>query len=165
LSGSKSAQFTLTSAEITAVVKNLGRWKDYPLRDVQIRINADNSVEATGVIDTGKAIEYAMQLGYAREDIAKVMDQYHIPTVSIPFAVKGSGSITNNASSITIESASVSQIPVPGGIISQNDNAIESVVNMAMQKSPGFYAESITVSDGQIHFKGKTAAEDAYISQ
>lgn len=165
LIGSQDSVLNFTSEQMTAMAKLLSRWRDYPFTDVQVKINKDNSVEISGIINTSSAIKYAIQLGYSETEINDVMKKYNIPTMNLPFYIHGQGSVTNNRAQGSISNLKLAQIPVPSTILTQNMSQLQEFVNQAMDKSPGFYANSLTVSDEMVHFIGKTAKEDRYIAR
>ncbi|MCX6648332.1 MAG: hypothetical protein NTV61_02945 [Candidatus Bathyarchaeota archaeon] len=63
-SGSRQISVQLTSEEVTALINDhASRWKYYPIEDVQVKINADNTIELSGVLRVDRWSGYADAIG------------------------------------------------------------------------------------------------------
>lgn len=159
LEGQRDVSFSFDSKQTTAVLNNRP-WKYYPFSNVQLRINADGTMETSGTVNMNTFTSYANALGYATDDVNKVMDQYHIPKLNMPFYVKGTGSIIENKVSLNVQSFEAGRIPVPSGIISSNMDRINSFVQDVVNKQTGFYAKKMTIENGKIIFDGKLSEKE-----
>ena len=74
LVGSKPASFTMDSQEISAHSNNRA-WKNYPVKNVQIIIHQDGTIESSATLIISKALPYAMGLGYSEAQIAQMEEQ------------------------------------------------------------------------------------------
>jgi hypothetical protein len=164
LEGKKDAEFSMDSKELTALNNNRA-WKNYPLKNVQTRINADGSVESSGVIVVKKGIPYAMGLGYSETDIKNAMNKYNLPTVEVPFYLKGVGSVTNDKVKIDVSAIKIGAISVPQGIANSVASEAEKILDDVIRKnSQSFHCESLTFTDGKMNFKGQVAEKQYVIS-
>ncbi len=152
--GSIPKTYELDSSELTALALSHARYKYFPFRNIQIRINADNSVEVSAVADTMKAFSYATAIGFAAADLEKAMNEYKIPRTSIPVYVKGSGSVSNGKVALSLMSGEVAGIPVPMNLVNDKKSEIISILETGIRKTNGLVAKSITFSDGKVHFDG-----------
>jgi hypothetical protein len=152
--GSHPMTYELTSAELTALALSHARYKYFPFKNIQIRINPDNSVEVSAVVDTMKAFSYATAIGFAASDLEKVMTDYHIPKSTIPVYVKGSGSVTNNRVSLELDAGDVAGIPVPMGLVNDKKPQIVGILEDMIRITTGLNAKSITFSGSKVHFDG-----------
>lgn len=162
--GTKPMAYSMDSAELTALALFKTTYRYFPFHSVQIRINADNSVELSGLADTAKAVSYATAIGFAASDVEKAMKDYNIPSSNVSFYVKGSGSVTNGAVTLDIQGGEIAGIPVPMGLVNSKKAAIVDILESGMKNTPGFEAKSITFSDGKVHFNG-SLSEKEYIVQ
>lgn len=64
LVGKKVANLLIDSKALTALANN-NPWKNYPVKNAQILIHPDGSIEGSGILIVSKAIPYAIALGYS----------------------------------------------------------------------------------------------------
>lgn len=152
--GSKKKTYELDSGELTALALSHARYKYFPFRDIQIRINKDNSVEISCVADTMKAFSYATAIGFKAADLEKAMIDYKIPRTAIPVYVKGSGSVTNGTVSLNLTGGEVAGIPVPMSLVNDKKSEIIDILETGIKKTNGLVAKSIEFKDGKVHFDG-----------
>ena len=154
LEGKKDAVFSMDSKILTAFFNN-NPWKNHPVKNVQILIHPDGTVEGSGILVVSKAIPYAMALGYSEGQIRDAMSKYNIPPIEVPIYVKGTGSAMNDKVTVNASSVKIGAISVPGNIVSQANNEAVVVLEDIIQKHSGsFHAESLIFSDGKMNFKG-----------
>lgn len=156
VSGAHPVDQYFTSQELTAGADN--RQKQYayfPFKNVQIRINSDGSVEGSAVVTYNDAVNYLMALGVSSGDIAEAAAKFKVPKANLPVYLKASGSITNNASNITISSATIANIPVPQDLVNQYGPSINDLVESVIEeRRPSYNIEKLEVVNGKVHFKG-----------
>jgi len=155
--GTKNLETTFTSKEITALL-NHRTWKNFPAKDVQVKINSDGSLESSGVLIVSKALPFAEGLGYSDEEVKEAMTKYKLPSVEIPYYISGFGEVKNNDISLSISSLKIGAIPLPqsmtGPLAEEATLFLESLIN---RYQDNFSADSITSQNGQITFKGRVA--------
>lgn len=165
LEGKKDVDFTLDSKELTAH-SNYRPWKNFPVKNMQIRINADGTVESSGILVVSKAVPYAMALGYSQEQIREAMEKYNIPSFEVPFYVKGNGGITNNNVTVNASIVKVGAVPIPENIVAQANSEAESVLEDIIQKhSENLNYENLSFSDGKMHLKGQISEKQYVITE
>lgn len=152
--GSMPKTYELDSSELTALALSHARYKYFPFKNIQIRVNADNTVEISCVADTMKAFSYATALGFAAADLEKAMTDYKIPRTTIPLYVKGSGSVTNGNVELNLNAGEVAGIPAPMGLVNEKKPQIVGILESFIKKTNGLVAKSITFKDGKVHFDG-----------
>lgn len=163
LEGKKDAQFTMDSTEISAHSNNRS-WKNYPLRNVQIKILEDGQIESSAILVISKALPYAMNLGYSEQQIRDAMSKYNIPPVEVPIYIKGYGSVENDQVKVDAKNVKIGAINIPSNIVSQANKEAESVLEDLIQKnSHSFHCESLTFKNGQLNFKGQVAEREYVI--
>jgi len=156
VSGAHPVDQNFTSAELTAAASN--RHNDYayfPFRNVQIRVNADGTVEGSGTINYQDAVNYLLTLGVSQKDITEGTAKYKIPNANLPVYLKTSGAITNNDSQINFNAASIANINVPENLIKEFQPAVNALIESVIKsRQPSYNIEKLEVVNGQVHFKG-----------
>jgi hypothetical protein len=160
LEGKKDVDFTLDSKELTAH-SNYRPWKNFPVKNMQIRINMDGTVEGSGILVVSKAIPYATALGYSEEQVKEAMEKYKIPSLEVPFYVKGNGGVTNNKVTVNASTVKVGAVTVPANIVSQANKEAESVLEDIIQRhKENLNYENLSFSDGKMHLKGQVSEKE-----
>lgn len=165
LEGSKPASFSMTSQEISAHSNNR-QWKNYPVRNVQIKIHDDGTIESSAILIISKAMPYALGLGYSQAQIQEAMAKYNIPPVEVPIYILGKGSVANDKVSVDASVVKIGGVTVPGNIVGQANGEAESVLNDLISKNKqSFHCESLTFSNGKMDFKGNVAEKQYVVTQ
>jgi hypothetical protein len=162
LEGKIAADFTMDSQEISAHSNNRP-WKNYPLKNVQIKINPDGTIESSAILIISKAMPYALGLGYSEQQIKDAMQKYNIPPLEVPIYIKGKGSVENDSVTVSAFGVKVGAINIPGNIVAQaNDEAKQVLEDLIRKNSQSFHCQSLTFADGNLHFVG-TVAEKEFV--
>ena len=165
LEGKKNVDITMDSKELTAHSNNRP-WKNIPVRNVQVRINSDGTVEGSGILIISKTLPYAMALGYSEEQIREAMAKYKIPSFEVPFYVKGTGGATNNKVTVNASNIKIGAVTIPSGIVAQANNEAESVLEDLIQKySDSVNYENVSFSDGKMNLKGQLAEKEYVVTE
>ncbi len=156
LSGSHPVDQTFTSEELTAGVNNRSNHYAYfPFRNVQIRVNADGTVEGSATVSFADAVAYLVALGVSGKDIESGAKEFNIPKTTLPVYLKVSGNITDNSSSIAVAAARISRIPVPQDIIAQYTPQLNELIEDVIDsRKPNYHIERLTVENGRVRFVG-----------
>jgi len=172
--GSHEVNTSWTSAEITSLLNNRP-WKYWPIKNVQLRINPDNTIEMSGVYNEKKLEGYAAGIGTPQV----VIDKLSILPAEAAFYGKGTAALSNNqVSKFDITSAKLNRIPIPTGILlsintiaanhayaadgvtdelskySGKKQAVVNFINEKLAWVSGFYAKSAQFKDGKLEFDG-----------
>lgn len=156
VSGSHPVDQTFSSKELTAAADNRSRQYAYfPFRHVQIKVNADESVEGSAMVNYSDAVRYLIALGVSSEDIAKGTKKFNIPNASLPVYLKVSGSIANNKSGITVHQAQIARISIPNNLVNEYAPALNEFVDSIIRtRQPSYNIQKLNVENGNVHFVG-----------
>lgn len=156
VSGSHPVDQSFSSEELTALADN--RKKNYayfPFRKVQIRVNPEGSVEGAATVNYQSAVNYLLALGVSNKDITEAAAKFKVPNANLPVYLKVSGSVVNNLGHITVQSASIANIPVPQNLVNKYGPGINDLVESVIRdRQPSYNIEKLEVADGKVHFKG-----------
>lgn len=147
-----------TSEELTAFF-NENRPSYYPLKNVQIKINEDGSIEVAAAANVDYFLNDLLGGKYTREQIQSEIPALGLLPDNVNIYLKFTGSVTNNISTIYIDLATVQGIEIPSNYTSSSSaiNIIESSLNDFIAKlnaDTGSNFESLTVQNGVLKFKG-----------
>lgn len=171
-SGSHETATSWNSAEMTALL-NDRPWKYWPISDVQLKINPDNTVEMSGVVNAEKLRGYGAGIGVPQA----VIDRVSLLPASAAFYLKGSGSLSENqVASFDITSAQLGRLSIPTGVLlsyqrvidhayaedvvselnkySGKKGAIVDFINEKLGWVSGFFAKKAIFSDENLEFEG-----------
>lgn len=156
VSGSHLVDQTFTSSELTAAVDNRHReYAYFPFRNVQIRVNADGSVEGSATVNYSDAVRYLVALGVSSEDIAEGAKKFNIPNANLPVYLKVAGSITGNTSRITVQQAQIARISIPQDLVTQYGPALNGLIDSIIKaRQPSINIQKLNVENGTVHFVG-----------
>lgn len=156
VSGSHPVDQTFSSAELTAAADNRhSEYAYFPFRHVQIRVNADGSVEGSATVNYSDAVRYLVALGVSSEDIAEGAKKFNIPNASLPVYLKVSGSVAGNTSSITVHQAQIARISIPENLVTQYAPALNGLIDSIIKmRQPSVNIQKLGVKNGTVHFVG-----------
>jgi hypothetical protein len=163
LKGKKPASYTMSSAEISALANNRP-WKYYPLSNVQIKINTDNAVEVSGMLDTVKLMSYAQAIGFDLSAPKEYMNKYHVNLENMPFYIKGTGNVTEGKVALNFQRVELGRLSLPSEVLSKAQAPVISFVETFMSKAPGFYAKRLEANSGKLIFEGSVPEEEATVN-
>lgn len=154
LEGKREVQLELTAHELSATTLNRP-WKNFPVKNVQITIAPDGTIQGSAILIVAKALPYAMAMGYSETQVREAMDKFHLPPFEIPVYVSGKGSVTNDQVSVGANNIQIGAISLPGSLVSQvNQEAANVLTDIIAQHSESFHAEKLDFADGKMMFKG-----------
>jgi len=102
LEGRKDSSFTLDSKELTAFTNNRP-WIKYPIKNVQVKIDKDGTIESSATLIVSRVMPFAVALGYSETQVRDAMQKYNIPPFEVPVYVKGKGSVLNDVVTINAQ--------------------------------------------------------------
>lgn len=159
-SGTIPANFNLTQSEVTALI-NGNKWVYFPLSDVQVRFNADNTAEASGVLHLDILKDYALARGLSESDFNTAIEYLKLFTTiqkEMPYYIKGTGSVVNGAITFDCIEFKLGRLPVPVGQINDRKADLINLLNADALSIPGFSVKNFSISEGQMHFEGTLPA-------
>jgi hypothetical protein len=153
-SGSKPVTASFTSEELTATA-NSGKWKYRPVKDVQVKVSKDGTVEVSGIIIKNRIDKVAEVYGYTAEDIKKGEDIIGFVPGNPTFYAKGKATVINNQVSLNIEEMQIGKIDAKNLI---SEGQAQSIVDSGIAQVPGLNVKSLTFEDGKMNFDGTVPA-------
>jgi len=159
--GKKDIKTTFTSAEITAL-NNSVTWINYPVSNVQIKINPDGTGEASGVLDIKKILSWVSFTHPVAEIEAKV-NEYKIG-FNPSFYLKGGVSVVNNKVTLTPQTIEVGRFVIPQNIVADNKSNVENFIEDRINYVPNFYVKSLNLDGGKVNIDA-TVPEKQYSVQ
>lgn len=140
------------SKAISALLNNR-KYAYSPVKNMQVRINDDNSVEWSGVINTENIPAFMGALGKGDYNFEEIKNKYSIPA-DLSFYVKGTASVSNNKVSMNTTQVKLGNFTVPQSIITGNRAAFESFAEEMLGSIPNLYVEEMSIQDGRMNLKG-----------
>lgn len=153
-----SVDTEFTSEELTAFF-NENRPSYYPLKNVQVKINDDGTIEVSAAANVDYFLNDVLGGKYTREQIENEIPTLGILPDNVNIYVKFTGSVTQNISYINVKVLTVQGVAISESYFSTTTaaNLISTGVNEFITKSnteTGSSYESIYVENGVVKFKG-----------
>lgn len=153
-----SVDTEFTSEELTAFF-NENRPSYYPLKNVQVKINEDGTIEVSASANVDYFLNDVLGGKYTRAQIENEIPVLGILPDNVNIYVKFTGSVTQNISYINVYAVTVQGVTIPDKYFLPVSaaNIISAGVNDFITKSnteTGSSYESIYVENGVLKFKG-----------
>ncbi len=152
-SGQHAVNTTYTQAEMNALINNR-QWEYYPLKDCQLRINPDNTVEFSGIVITDRIKGYLTALKLSENNMKSVTDYLKYIPGNPAFYVKGTLEVANGQ----VVNTQVTQFKVGNlTFTKQIQDKLPEIINAAytqISKYPGFTIKTLKFVNGQVQFNG-----------
>ena len=147
-----------TSEEISAFF-NENRPGYYAVKNVQVKVNEDGTIEASGSINVDYVLNEFLSDEFSKEEIKDEIPALGLLPNNVNIYFKVGGSITDSKVSPSVESVSVQGIPIPAKYSSSKEalNRIVDGINNLMAthtKKTNTDFKSIKVEDSKIIFNG-----------
>lgn len=147
----------LTSEELTSFF-NENRPDYYAVKNVQVRVNDDGTIEASGSLDTSYVFNNMLYGQYSKEDAKSALPMLGLIPDDVNFYFKVAGSVVDNqVQGIDIESVKVMGIGIPSSLISSALPFITQTLDNYIGNEcsrVGAYVERAEVSNGRLAFNG-----------
>jgi hypothetical protein len=152
-SDQRGVYITFTQAELNALL-NSRQWKNYPLSDCQLRINADGTMELTGILLKDSLQGYAKAKGTTKDKLKFLTDYLIYIPGNLAFYIKGTAEVTNGQIvNANITDFEVGKLSLTGQV---KDN-MDRLINLAQKKMAGshdFSIKSLKLVKGGVQFEG-----------
>lgn len=147
-----------TSEELTAFF-NENRPSYYPLKNVQIKINKDDTIEISALVNIDYFLNNVIGGKYTKEAIENKIPAFGILPANVNIYVKFTGSVTKNISNVNVYSATVQGVAIPDKYYASASigSTLSSSINDFILKSnaeTGSNYENISVENGVLNFNG-----------
>jgi hypothetical protein len=155
----KNIDVEFTSEEITAFF-NENRPDYYAVKNVQVKINNDGTIEAVGNANVDYFLNEVLGGKYSRDQIKNEIPALGLLPSSVNLYLNFGGSVINNRANISINSVAVQGITIPSSYVKSNEaigtvtEGIENLMSNYNTKS-GSSFDKIAVENSKIVFKGK----------
>lgn len=160
----KAINTSLTSEELTSYI-NYGSPDSYGMKQMQIRINKDDTLEISGAVDTDYLLEDVLEGGYDREDIKKAMPMLGLLPKSVNIYSRIGFEITNGqTSNLTVNDIQVMGVGVPEDIYEEAKTGIGYILGdfiKELEQKTGADYNSVRIRDGRLVIKGEAATDRA----
>ncbi len=154
-SGSTPVDQSFSDTELSARI-GMAKWKYLPLANPQVKINSDGTVEFSANLILDRLPGFISQVGgvnISPDQAQEAISYIRKFSASPPVYAKFSATVTDNQASVQVLNLSVGRFPLPLDKADINSQ-INQLTNHILSGIPGFYAKSVTFSDGQMHFSG-----------
>lgn len=184
-SGSRAVTANFSSAEITALMNNRP-YKDWPYKDVQMKFNADGTVEVSGRLIKSRVAGYCASIGVSKEVAEKIVQ--YLPADPV-YYVKSKAALSNNQVSVLEPSTvEIGRMSIPlnwilsinnrnniayaqgaNGIKTELNNyngkkaKIVEYINAHLAGISGFFAKSAYFEENKLHFEGNLNETEASV--
>ncbi len=155
-SGQQNANVTLTDNEVTALI-NEKVYAYFPMKNCQVRFNADGSAEFSGILMLDKLSDYVRARGLSQEGFNAVLEQVNRFSViqnDMPFYIKGTGSVVNGVISFNTSAFKLGRLSIPTDQINGHKAELLDALRRDVLSIPGFSVKNFSISSGQMHFEG-----------
>ena len=150
-SGSHQVNTVYTQAEINALLNNR-QWTNYPLKDCQLKINPDNTVELSGIIIMNRLKGYEKALNL--NDMGTILDYLKYFPGDPAFYAKGNIEVVNGQ----IVNTEISEFKVGNlNFTKQIQDNLPGLINNAYSEIaayPGFSITTLKFTNGKVQFVG-----------
>lgn len=153
-----SVDTEFTSEELTAFF-NENRPSYYPLKNVQVKINTDGTIELSASANVDYFLNNILGGKYTRQQIENEIPAIGILPDNVNIYIKFTGSVTQNISYINVKAITVQGVAIPDQYFVPTSiaNTISAGFNDFIAKSnaeTGSSYESVYVENGVLKFKG-----------
>ena len=126
--GSHPVSATLTSEEVTALLNDhAAKWKYYPIDNIQVRINPDNTIEMSGVLRIDRWSGYADAIGLPESVRSQVRPYLSLLLTNPSIYMKGTLSIQGNVQ-LYISDLQLGRVSSPQGLTDNFIGVIQAFV-------------------------------------
>jgi hypothetical protein len=152
-SGFHPVNTVYTQAELNAEINNR-QWDYYPLQDVQLRINPDNTVEVSGIILKSRLTGYATALKLGDDTLGSISKYIKLVPDNPSFYAKGTVEIANGQ----IVNTDITELKVGNlSLTKQVQDNLQNLIDQAYKEIdayPGLKITTLKFTNGKLQFVG-----------
>lgn len=157
-SGEKQFIAGFTSAELTALFNDhSGRWKYYPMKDIQVNIHDDGVVEVSGVLQVDRFSGFAEAVGISEDSRREIRPYLSYVTGNPSIYIKGSLQVSNGVAQSDILELEIGRLSVSGDQLKN----IEPYIQQFIQDR----ADGRIIHLNSVSFFGGEVSVDARVPQ
>lgn len=153
----------LNSAEVTALINYIAdNWKNSPIKNIQVLINSDGSVEVSGTIIPNRFDGFAAAVNMSNSTLNDIKPLVSMVQTNPSFYTKFSFSITNGTVSSSFNTIQIGKVTVPADDMAKVQPAFNNfVTNIA--KPPMNLLGNVSFENGEMIVDG-TIPTQIYIA-
>lgn len=155
--GSRPVMQQFTSAEITALLTS-ANWRDNPLKDAQVKIGADGTIEGSAVLLLDKLPGYAEATGIDSGTVRKLIDQVDWLQGNPAVYFRATASVADDKLTGQVLEVQLGKFSVPQGLVDKYEDDARRFLEERFDRIPGLRADSVRFADGQMTFSGTLPA-------
>jgi len=149
--GAQQINVAWTDEELTARMNN-DKWINHPAKNVQIKINADGTVQASAMISKTKAIAAAQSFGFSGTEIKIAQDFIKLLPEEMPVYIQGDIEIKDNKIvSYKLDEAKIGNLSLLNFV---KAGQIANYAQSHLRTNPAFNIRSLNFDNGQMKFDG-----------
>lgn len=147
----KDFDCNLDSEELTSFLA-YGYDESFPLKHIQVKINEDDSVEASAYLDVGYLGTYLGKTGVSAEVVERVMS--FIPDGSyIPFYLYCSGDVSSGKVNLSYKEIEIGRVKIPSNTVDKYTSDINWYGSKVLEYE-GYDILSASVDEGKLSING-----------
>ena len=154
----KNVNVEFTSEELTAFF-NENRPSYYALKNVQIKINSDGTIEAVANANVDYFLNEFLSGDFSKEDIKEQIPALGLLPNTVNLYINFGGSVVNNKANAIVNSVQVQGVTIPNKFVNSNEaiNVINDGCNNIMNSyntKTGSTFKKIAIEDSKVKFEG-----------
>jgi hypothetical protein len=162
MTGKKPVTTAFTDEELTALA-NRRKWKYYPVKDVQIKVNEDGTAEASARLLTGRLLNYGKATGVPEYYMTNVFDKVGL-IPNPPVYIKGKATVVNGEITGKVEKLEIGRIEVPKTFVEENNGKLVEFLEGGIKRTPGLTVKSLDFNSGKMNFDGTLPQKEATVN-
>lgn len=152
-SGQHPVDTTYTQSEFNALINNR-QWQYYPLKQCQLKIHQDGTLEFSGIVIVSRIKGYMQALGVSENSLKTITNYLKYIPGNAAFYAKGRFEIINGQ----IINTELTTFKVGNlNLTNQMKNNLSSIISgvySQMDAYPGLTVKTLTFNNGQVQFEG-----------
>lgn len=154
--GNITVETSLNSAEASAILNRWAKnWRYFPLSDIQVRINENDTVELSARFRRDRIGGYAETMGYDAKQVEDFFRKFGPLQTSPPIYLKGIGSVSNNQLFLDLQQLKIGRMLIPQGMYVRRMEDLAAIIQKDWLESvPGCYLQALSFKNGQVIIKG-----------
>lgn len=150
----RPVEVEVTSAEITAFY-NENRPPYYAVKNVQVKIGDNGTMEAVATVDVEYFLEQLMDGMYTKEDLSRQVPGFAFLPNHVNVYLRAAGTVRDNQAQLAIEEVTLQGIPVSRDALESHTAAelLAGAINHILQKShdnSGTFINQLDLRDGVV---------------
>jgi len=147
----KAVSMDLTPSEILAVLNTKPMSPNIPFKDYDLRINPDNSVEVSSLLEVEKIANNSQVPQEVKDALQSINDA---GLKEVPVYMKGDVSVVNGQLNYDAEDIKIGKISIPAGQVNDAASQVSDYFQTLTSHIPELSVTNASIIDGKLHFDG-----------